>query len=46
MPKIASASEDGSIKIWNTDSGECLRTLLGHTKVPKLTIDHFLENIE
>ena len=25
--KLASASEDGSIKIWNVHSGECIRIL-------------------
>lgn len=28
--RLISASEDGSIKIWIAESGECLRTLLGH----------------
>ena len=27
---MASGSTDNSIKIWNVDSGECIRTLTGH----------------
>ena len=30
--KLASGSEDNSIKIWNVDSGECIRTLAGHSR--------------
>lgn len=29
--ELASSSEDGTIKIWDTESGEFLRTLKGHT---------------
>jgi len=28
---IVSASEDCSIKVWNTSNCECVRTLIGHT---------------
>lgn len=29
---MASASEDSTIKIWDWESGECERTIKGHTK--------------
>ena len=29
--KLASGSADNSIKIWNIDSGECIKTLIGHS---------------
>ncbi|KAK5096178.1 Lissencephaly-1 [Lithohypha guttulata] len=29
---LASASEDGTIRIWDYELGECLRTLKGHTR--------------
>ena len=29
--RLASASLDNTIKVWNTNSGECLRSLTGHT---------------
>ena len=29
--KLASGSWDNAIKIWNVDSGECIRTLAGHS---------------
>ena len=29
--KLASGSGDGTIKIWDTESGSCLQTLEGHT---------------
>ena len=32
MSVLASGSEDGSIRIWNVNSGECLQTILGHEK--------------
>ena len=28
--RLASASHDGTVKIWDASSGECLRTLAGH----------------
>ena len=31
--KLASGSRDNSIKIWNVDSGECIRTLSGHSNI-------------
>ena len=35
---IASGSDDNKIKIWNIDTGECRRTLEGHTKYITLKI--------
>ena len=32
MPRLVSASEDQTIKLWNIESGECVGTLSGHTK--------------
>ncbi len=29
--EVASGSYDNSIKIWNLNTGNCLRTLIGHT---------------
>ena len=29
--RLASASDDNTVKIWDASSGECLRTLEGHT---------------
>ena len=29
--KLASGSSDKTLKIWEIESGECLKTLLGHT---------------
>ena len=29
--KLASGSDDHSIKIWNVDTGRCIRTLIGHS---------------
>ena len=31
--RLASGSNDNSIKIWNLNSGECIKTLNGHTSV-------------
>ena len=33
--KIVSASQDGTVKIWNVNSGACIKTLTGHTTVVK-----------
>ena len=30
---VISGSEDSTIRIWNTVTGECVRTLEGHTRV-------------
>ena len=30
--KIVSGSTDNTIKIWDTNTGECLQTLMGHSK--------------
>ena len=30
--KLASGSGDNTVKIWNVDSGECIRTLTGHSE--------------
>ena len=30
---VISGSYDKTVRIWNTDTGECLRTLEGHTRV-------------
>ena len=29
-PLLATGSEDGTVKLWNTNSQECLATLVGH----------------
>ena len=29
---LASGSVDGTIKIWNTETGACVKTLEGHSK--------------
>lgn len=34
--RIVSGSDDYSIKIWNLDTGECLKTLRGHEDSVKL----------
>ena len=31
LTRLASGSDNGSIKIWNVESGECMHVLLGHT---------------
>jgi WD40 repeat protein len=31
--KIITSSSDKSIKIWSTESGECIQTLSGHTSL-------------
>ena len=30
---IISGSDDKTVRIWNADTGECIRTLEGHTSV-------------
>lgn len=35
---LASASADGTARIWNTDTGACLAVLQGHTKVSALSL--------
>jgi len=30
--RLVSGSSDNTVQVWNLDSGECLRTLQGHTK--------------
>ena len=40
--RIVSGSYYGTIRIWNVDSGECLKTLEGHTDV-SLVVDYFSE---
>lgn len=34
--ELASGSEDATIKIWDTNSGELMRTLVGHSSVKYL----------
>ena len=31
--KIASGSEDNTVKIWNVDNGNCLNTIEGHPQL-------------
>ncbi|KAF2179315.1 WD40 repeat-like protein [Zopfia rhizophila CBS 207.26] len=39
--QLASASHDGTVKIWNASSGECLSTLKGHrSRVNSVTISN------
>ena len=33
--RVASSSEDGTMRIWNTDTGVCCRALSGHTQSVK-----------
>ena len=40
--KIASGSGDNSVKIWNAESGQCVRTLKGHSS--SVTSMQFLSN--
>ena len=30
--KLASGSKNNSIKVWNVDCGECIRTFTGHSR--------------
>ena len=32
LSKVISGNEDGSIKVWNLITGECLKTIKEHTK--------------
>ena len=41
--KLASGSGDKSIKIWNIDSGKCIRTLNGHDS-PIFSLQLLLNN--
>ena len=29
---LASGSDDGTVKLWNTNTGDCVSTLTGHSK--------------
>ena len=31
--RIVSSSDDTTVRIWNSDTGECVRVLEGHSKV-------------
>ena len=34
--RVVSGSDDGSLKVWNVSSGECLRTMSGHLRAARL----------
>ena len=39
-PLLATGSEDGTVKLWDTDSQQCVGTLVGHTNIVRSVAFH------
>ena len=39
-PLLATGSEDGNVKLWDTDSQQCVGTLVGHTNIVRSVAFH------
>ena len=33
---IVSGGDDGTVKVWNVDTGKCIKTLMEHTEVVRV----------